>query len=90
MNVLERSSARLSRPSRQLPTWWRQNRSWALPTGVLAILLPLIAVGSCAGTVLTIAFGTIRLGASLRKHDRIRHLLDDGDDRNDVDEDSPL
>ena len=50
--------------------WWRQNRSWALPTGVLAVLLPLIAVGSCAGTVLTLAFGTIRLGASLRKLDR--------------------
>jgi hypothetical protein len=64
MNALERSS------KRPLPTWWRHNRSWALPTGVLAILLPVIAVGSCAGTVLTLAFGTVRLGASLRKHDR--------------------
>ena len=72
MSALERPSAKI---------WWRRNRSWALPTGVLAVLLPLVAVGSCAGTVLTLAFGTVRLGASLRKHDR--RLLND---RNDLDE----
>jgi hypothetical protein len=61
MNDLEPS------PSPALAAWWRQNRSWALPTSCLAVLLPLIALGSCAGTFLTFAFGTVRLGASLRK-----------------------
>jgi hypothetical protein len=69
MSSLERSSATISW------RWWRRNRSWALPTGVLAVLLPLVAVGSCAGTILTLGFGTVRLGASLRKHDR--RLLDE-------------
>ncbi len=69
MSSLERSSAIISW------RWWRRNRIWALPTGVLAVLLPLVAVGSCAGTILTLAFGTVRLGASLRKHDR--RLLDE-------------
>jgi len=61
MNDLEPS------PPPALAAWWRQNRSWALPTSCLAVLLPLIALGSCAGTFLTFAFGTVRLGASLRK-----------------------
>jgi hypothetical protein len=61
MKHLERSSPQ------PLAVWWRRNRSWALPTGFLAVLLPLIAIGSCAGTVATFAFGTVRLGASLRK-----------------------
>lgn len=62
MNDLEPSSS-----PQPLATWWRQNRSWALPTSILAVLLPLIALGGCAGTFLTFDFGTVRLGASLRK-----------------------
>ena len=58
----------LEQPSPQpLAVWWRENRIWALPTSCLAVILPLIAIGSCAGTVLTFAFGAVRLGASLRK-----------------------
>jgi hypothetical protein len=64
MKDLERSSPQ------PLAVWWRQNRSWALPASCLAVLLPLIAIGSCAGAVLTFAFGTVRLGASLRKSPR--------------------
>jgi hypothetical protein len=74
MSALERSSSKLSR---QLPTWWRFNRSWAVPTSVLAVLLPLVAVGSCLATVLTLAFGTARLSVSIRRHVRRNDDLDE-------------
>jgi dipeptidyl aminopeptidase/acylaminoacyl peptidase len=66
MNNLERAAPQA------LSSWWRENRSWALPTSCLAVLLPMIALGSCVGTFLTFAFGTVRLGASLRKGVRER------------------
>jgi len=48
-------------------SWWRQNWSWALPAGCLALVLPVLSIASCLGAVLAFLFAVIRLGISFRK-----------------------
>jgi len=50
----------------EMTLWWRRNRSWARPAGCLALLLPVLSFASCLGTVLTFAFGAVKLGTSIR------------------------
>lgn len=58
----------LTEQSARPPTlWWRQNREWARPVGCLAVFLPALAITGCVGTVLTLAFGAVKLVGSLRK-----------------------
>jgi hypothetical protein len=57
-------------PSRTaLTTWWSENRRWARPVGCLGLFLPALALGSCAGAVLTFVFGAVKVGTSLRRRD---------------------
>jgi len=57
------------RGSTSLTTWWSQNRRWATPVGILALVLPALSIASCAGAVLTFAFGALKLGTSLRRRE---------------------
>jgi len=47
--------------------WWRQNRDWARPVGAAAAILAALSIAGCIGTVLTLAFGAVRLVGSLRR-----------------------
>ena len=59
--------------NRRLPpsvvSWWDENRGWARPVGCLALVLPALALASCAGAAVTLVFGAVKVGTSLRKRE---------------------
>jgi hypothetical protein len=53
--------------SNAVSSWWRQNRRWAVPTGFLAVVLPILSIAGCAGAVLTLVFAAVKIGTSFKK-----------------------